>query len=160
MLPLAVEGDLLVQGPNLPVHPDAHVAHALCVVEDLLVLALFCPDHRREEDDLRALRQHQERIHDLVDRLFLDLAAALGAVGNADAGKEKPQVVVDLRHGSDRGARVPVGGLLLDGDGGRQALDVVEVRLVQPAEELPRVGGEGFDVPALSLGEHRVEGKG
>ena len=31
--------------------------------------------------------------------------------------------------------------------------------LVHLAEELPRVRGQGFDVPSLPLGEDRVEGK-
>ena len=40
---------------------------------------------------------------------------------------------------------------------GRQALDEVDVRLVHLAEELPGVRRERLDVPALALGEDRVE---
>src|SRR5690606_22908156 len=48
---------------------------------------------------------------------------------------------------------------LVDGHRRAQALDEVDVRLVHLAEELPRVGGQRLDVPALALGEDRVEGE-
>ena len=40
---------------------------------------------------------------------------------------------------------------------GTQALDEVDVRPVDLAEELARVGGQRFDIAALALGEDRVE---
>src|SRR5205085_2822383 len=51
------------------------------------------------------------------------------------------------------------GGLLVDRDCRRQALDEVDVRLVHLAEELARVRRERLDVPPLALGEDRVEGQ-
>ena len=50
--------------------------------------------------------------------------------------------------------------LLVDGDGGAEALDVVDVGLLHAAEELAGVGGEGLDVAALALGVDGVEGEG
>ena len=38
------------------------------------------------------------------------------AVGCAGAGEEQTQVIVDLGHGADGGARVVAGGLLFDGN--------------------------------------------
>ena len=49
------------------------------------------------------------------------------------------------------------GGLLLDGDGGGEPLDGVDVGLLHEPEELPRVGAQRLDVAALSLGEDGVE---
>ena len=46
--------------------------------------------------------------------------------------------------------------LLLDGDGRRQAVDVLDLRLLHLADELPGVGAERFDVPPLALGIDRV----
>ena len=40
---------------------------------------------------------------------------------------------------ADRRAGIPAGGLLVDGDGGRKAVDGVNIRLVHLAEEHPRV---------------------
>jgi hypothetical protein len=49
------------------------------------------------------------------------------------------------------------GGLLLDRDGRRQALDQVDVRLAHQLEELAGVGRQALDVAALALGVDRVE---
>ncbi len=45
---------------------------------------------------------------------------------------------------------------LLDGDGRRKAVDVVDLRLLHLADELPGVGAEAFDVAALAFGIDRV----
>src|SRR5207302_7083570 len=68
--------------------------------------------------------------------------------------------------GADRRARIARGGLLLDGDGGRQAVDLVEVRLLHHLQELPGIGREAFHIAALALridgveGERRLAGTG
>ncbi len=57
----------------------------------------------------------------------------------------------------ERGLRA--GRLLLDADGRRQAGQVIDVGLLQLAEELAGVAGQRFDVAALALGVERVEGQ-
>ena len=52
------------------------------------------------------------------------------------------------------------GGLLLDGDGGGEAVDGVDVGALHLVEELAGVGGEGFDVAALAFGVDGIEGEG
>ena len=83
----------------------------------------------------------------------------LGAARRAHPGEEQAQVVVDLGDGPDGGAGVVRGGLLLDGDGRGQALDVVDVRLLHDRQELPGIGREGFHVAPLALGIDGVEGE-
>ena len=46
--------------------------------------------------------------------------------------------------------------LLLDGDRRRQAVDVIDLRLLHLADELPGVRAEALDVPPLALGVDRV----
>ena len=75
------------------------------------------------------------------------------------AREQQPEIVVDLRDGADRGTRVPRGALLIDRDGGRKPVDLVDVRLLHLAEELPGVGAQALDVAALALGVDRVEGE-
>ena len=87
----------------------------------------------------------------------LDGQAGGGRIGNADARPEQAHVVVDLGDGADGRARVAGGGLLLDRDGGREAVDALDVRLLHQLEELAGVGGERFHVAALALGVDRVE---
>ena len=49
---------------------------------------------------------------------------------------------------------------MLDGDGGREAVDGVDVGALHLVEELAGVGGKGFDVAALAFGVNGVEGEG
>src|SRR5205823_1318833 len=69
------------------------------------------------------------------------------------------QVVVDLGYGADGRAGVAAGGLLIDGDGRRQPLDVVHVGLVHLAEELAGVGAQALDVAPLTFRVEGVEGE-
>jgi hypothetical protein len=82
-----------------------------------------------------------------------------GRIGDADPRPKEPHIVVDLGDRADRGARVPRGGLLLDGDRRRQAFDVVDVRLLHHVEELAGVGRERLDIAALAFGIDGVEGE-
>ena len=84
---------------------------------------------------------------------------AVGAVRDADPGEQQPDVVVDLGDGADGGARVARGALLVDRDGRREAVDLVDVGLLHLAEELAGVGAQALDVAALTLGVDGVEGE-
>ena len=73
------------------------------------------------------------------------------------ARKQQLQVVVQLRHRADGGARRAHRIGLVNGDGRWYAFDLVHGGLVHAVEKLPRVGAEGFDVAALAFGKQRVE---
>ena len=73
------------------------------------------------------------------------------------ARKQQLQVVVQLRHRADGGARRAHRIGLVDGNRRRHAFDLVHGGLVHAVEKLPRVGAEGFDVAALAFGKQRVE---
>ncbi|CAB4548636.1 unannotated protein [freshwater metagenome] len=80
-------------------------------------------------------------------------------MGNADAGIEQTEVVVDLGDRSDGGTRIAGGRLLIDGDRGRKTLDEVDIGLVHLAEELTGIGRQRLDVAALAFGVDRVKGQ-
>src|SRR5262249_16923454 len=63
----------------------------------------------------------------------------------------------DLGDGADGAARVAVDRLLVDRDGRRQPLLQIDLGLLEAPDELPRIGGERLEEPALSLPEERVE---
>src|SRR5690606_13052598 len=96
---------------------------------------------------------------DDVGRLADDLFATLPAVRATDAGPEQPQVIVNLGGGADGRAGIADAVLLTDGDGRRNAVDTVDVRLLHALEELARVGRQRLDVPPLPLGVDGVEGQ-
>ena len=96
---------------------------------------------------------------DLVGALARDQLVAVGAVWLAHRSPQKPQIVVDFRDCADGGARRARGGLLLDGDGGREAIDGVDIGPLHLVEELARVGGKRFNIAALAFGVDRVKGE-
>ena len=144
-------------------HPvDPHPGEALLgqVVEEGAVLALAAPHHGGHDLEAGAFGQLEDPVDDLLRGLARHGPSADRAVGMADAGIQKAEVVVDLGDRPHGRARVAGGRLLVDGDGRRQALDEVDVGLVHLAQELAGVGGEGLDVAALALGVDGVEGQG
>ena len=66
MFELAVEFDLLVEHPQLPVNLDARVAIGAKPFKELPVFALAVPDQRRHHEQPRRLRQFSDLIDDLV----------------------------------------------------------------------------------------------
>ena len=143
---------------HLAVDADADEALAASRVEDAVALGLAVLDQRAEDEQARPLRQGEDLVDDLLDALALD-RVAVGAVRDADAGEQQAQVVVDLGDGADGRARVARRALLVDRDRRRQAVDLVDVRLLHLAEELARVGAQALDVAPLALGVDRVEGE-
>ena len=127
--------------------------------------ALLAAHHRGAHHHARAVVGEQG-VHDLRGRGGADRLAAGAALlvsvparGRAAAREEEAQVVVDLRGGGHGGAGRVAAAALLDGDGGRQALDRLDVGLLHLVEELARVRGEALHVLALPLGEDGVEGQ-
>ena len=160
MLEFLIELDLVAaQLAHLAVH--AHAAEALLgqVLEELGVLALAAEHDGGQDIGTAALSGGEHLVGDLVGRLALDHAPALGTVGHAHTREQKTQVIIDFRDRSDRRAGVAARGLLVDGDRGGQAVDAVEVRLVHLAQELTGVARETLDVAALALGVDGVEGQ-
>ena len=129
------------------------------LVEEILLLALAPHHERRQDHDPGVLRQREHVVHHLRHRLHGERDAVLRTVRLADAGEEKPQVVVDFGYRSDRGTGVVAGRLLLDRDGRGQPLDQIHVGLFHELQELPGVGGEALDIAPLALGVERVEGE-
>ena len=119
----------------------------------------FGADDGEEGVGAGAFGECEEGGDDLVYGVALDDAAAVQAGDGAAAGVEEAEVVVDLGGGGYGGARVAGLVLLLDGDGGGEAVHVVYVGFFDALEELAGVGGEGFDVAALAFGVDGVEGE-
>ena len=119
----------------------------------------FVSAHGKEHVPARALGLREQARGDLIDGVALDARAAVRAEGAPDARPEEAQEVVALGGGGDGGARVARGVLLADGDGGSDAVDLVDVGLLHALQELARVGGQRFDVAALAFGVDGVEGE-
>ncbi len=157
VLGLAVQrgdfGDFIQRAVDL----HAGEAAALQFGEFLAVFALAVAHHGGEQQQAGALRHRHDAVDHLRHGLRLDRQAGGGGVGDADPRPQQAHVVVDFGHRADGGAGVLRGGLLLDRDRRRQALDAVDVGLAHQFQELAGVGGQRLDVAALALGVDRVE---
>ena len=159
VLPVFIQGNLLGEIVEVSVHPDSGEAGLAGIGKYLLMLALLSAHNRRKHLKPRSLGKLQDLIHNLVDRLLANLPAAFRAVRHAGSGPEQTQIVVDLRHGADRGTGIPGGRLLVDGNCGGKPVDGVHVRLIHLAQEHPRIAGQGLDIAPLSLGIDRIKGQ-
>jgi hypothetical protein len=108
-------------------------------------------DREDDQGGGRSLGPREKFLGDALRRVPPDLAAAALAAESGGPGEEELQVIVKFRHRPHGGARGPDGVGLVDGNGGRDALDAVGPELVHPLEELAGVGREGLDVAPLPL---------
>ena len=142
---------------HLATHTKAHIALGLQVGKHVGVFAFAVTCQRRQQHELGVFGQGHHRVHHLRHALRLQRQVVVGAVRGAGTGKQQAQVVVNFGHRAYGGAGVVAGGFLLNADGGRQALDQVDIGLVQTAQELTGVGRQTFHVAALALGVQGVK---
>ncbi|GJD71291.1 hypothetical protein MMMDOFMJ_4246 [Methylobacterium gnaphalii] len=159
VLELLVELRHVVDRVVLAVDAKALEALLLEFCDLFAVLALPPAHDGREQIQPRLLGQFEHAVDHLADGLAFDRQAGDRRIGNADARPEQAHVVVDLGDGAHRRARVFRGRLLLDGDGRREPVDLVDIRLRHHLQELPGIGRQRLDVAALALGIDRIEGE-
>ncbi len=156
---LLVENDLVVEIDDPAVDAGPDIARPPHLQQFLPVFPLPPAHNRRQNLKFLALRQRGDRVDHLLHGLRGDFLSALETVRPPDAGEQQPEIIVDLGNGPDRGTGIVTGALLFDGNGRRQALDRVDIRLAHLFEELPGIGGQRFDVPPLPFGVDGVEGE-
>ena len=139
---VAVEEDLLVHIAHRSIHSHAHIAGPSHVLEHGLMMSLAILDQGGQDHDTGSLGQAQHCLRDLRRRLLADLASALRAVGHADAGIEQTQVVIGLGHRAHSRAGIVAHPLLVNGDGWRESLDLINVWLLHLSQKLAGVGGQ------------------
>ena len=142
------------------VNADPYVAAPLCVGQHLFVGALLLPDNGGKHHEARADGQLHNFVNDAVKGLLGNFLAADGTVRSTDARVQQAQVIVNLRHGAYRGARVFGGGFLLNGNGGGKPLNAIHVGLVQLPQKLTRIGGQRLHEAAVPLGVDGFKGEG
>jgi hypothetical protein len=96
---------------------------------------------------------------DLLPRLGTERPSAVGAMLHPDLGVQQTQVVVDLGDRRHRGFLAAAAQPLLDGDGRRQAGEVVDRGAGHHLDELAGVRRQGVEVAALAFGVQDVEGE-
>ena len=135
----------------------AHEAHGAQVRDHELVRDLPTTWKWERDLDACAFGQLQDAVDGLADGVGTDLPVALGAMRPPYARPEQTEVIVDFSRGADGGAARLGRVLLLDRDGWRDAFHRIHIRLLHTLEKLLGVCGKRLHVPALTLGEKRVE---
>lgn len=146
-----------VERDDLPVDAGADESFVADRIEHVAVLALFAADERGQNHHLPSRLQGEQLLRDRLGRLRLELPPAVRTVRNPDMRIQQAQIIINFGHGCDRRPRRAAGRSLFDRDCRREALDMFDLRLLHPVEELPGVGGEAFDVTPLSFRIKRVE---
>ena len=159
MLLVFVRLDLLGEIVNRAVAPYPDIAGLAGILKDLLMLALFTADNGGHNLDAGGLGQGQNLIDNLVDGLLLNLLAALGAVGSSHPCPQKAQIVVYFGDGTDGGAGIFAGGLLVDGDGGGETVNIVYIGLLHLPQKHTGIRGQRLHITPLSLCVDGVKGQ-
>ena len=156
---IAVYLHAALQFLELPVHAHTNVSLFKGLVEQLAVMALTPANHRGHAIRFGTLRQIHDALHHLVGCLPGHLVARLPGIGLAYPCIQQAQVIIDFGNRTHCRPRVAVGGLLVDGDHRRQAVDKVDLGPLHHPQELPRIRRKGFHEPALPLGIDGIEGQ-
>ena len=154
-----IEGDLFIERTQNAVDARADKALAREFLQVLLEFALAAAHDGRHHHQAIFGFQREHVLQDLLRRLARDLVAADGAVRNADGRVEEAEVIVDLGDGADGGAGAAAGGFLLDGDGGTQAVDGIDVGALHLVQKLAGVRGKRLDIAPLAFGVNSIEGQ-
>ncbi len=138
---------------------DARIALLLEQLQHFPLVEIVRYHHGKSHDESRVARRSArlQVPEDAGGRIAPHRSSTAPAIQARRTRIEQFQVIVQLRHRADRGARGAHRVRLVDGDRGRNALDPIDLRLVHPVEELPRVRREGLDVAPLPLGVDGVE---
>ena len=139
VLDAAIEFHIVGQTDDTAIDAGADEAAFEHVFEEVLVFAFLAADYRRQHEETAALLHCQNAGDDLFAGLGGDWAAALRAMPLADAREQDAEIIVDFGDGADGRPRVTAGSLLLNADGGRQAAQIIDIRLGQLTEELAGV---------------------
>src|SRR6267378_831853 len=135
---------------------EARVALPLEQLLDLL-LAEILRDIDREGNNNPLRRGLKQKLINGLRAVLHHRLAAAAAMQLRGAREEQLQVVVQLGHRADRGARSSNRVGLVDGDRRRDALHGVDLRPVHAVQELSRVRTERFYVAPLPFGIEGVE---
>ncbi len=142
MLEFLVQRRHAVNLIEMAIDLDALEAFFLELGKFLAVFAFAAAHDGGEDIKPLAFGKAQDLVYHHRHRLAFDGQARGGGIGNADAGKEQAHVVINFGDGAHSGTRIAAGGFLLDGNGGREAIDLVHVRLLHHFEELAGIGRE------------------
>ena len=149
----------IFQAVNRAVHAGTHKAIFLEFGQLLAIFTLALLHNRRHHRNLLAFVAHIQIIDNLVHRLSLNHAPAIGAVRHAQARKKQAVMVQNFHHRTHRGTRVTVHRLLVNRNRRRNAAHALHLGVLHAADKLARICRKRLHETPLAFLEHRIEGK-
>ena len=125
---------------DFPIEEDAEVALGIEEGEEFFGRGVFWDGDGEEDEEGFVVQVGLAPREDGGGGVGLDGFAGGRVVAGGEAGVEELEVVVDLGEGADGRAGGADGVFLLDRDGGRDAVDAVDFRLVHTVKELADIG--------------------
>ena len=120
----------------------------------------FGPRHFQANHHLRSGRKFLMQLFINGAGCFrLDFPSGFRIYPHGQTGENEFPVIVQPCHGSHRGAGRPDGVALMQGDGRKNVLHGIHVRLVHTVHELAHVRGKGFHITPLPFRIQRVHGQ-
>ena len=130
------------------------------LLQQFLVVTLSSSDYRCKQVALSSVIFLHNEGDDLLVGVPCHLLPRVGRICGRCPGVQQTQEIVYFSDGSDSGARIVAGGLLLYGDDGAESRNGLDLRLFQYAHKVFGICGKRVHISPLSLGIDRVEGEG
>src|SRR5258706_3983190 len=154
---LFIQVDLIAQIVNLAIDAHTYIAGTAHLLKDIFILTLTPLNEWGKQENARPLRQTKDRIDDLLDGLPADLAPTYRTMGMTNTSIEQAQIVIDLGNCANSRARVMGCTFLVDRDSRREAIDMIDIRLLHLIQKLAGIGRERFDIATLALGKNGIK---
>src|SRR5947209_2858805 len=140
MFLLLIQFDLITEVIDRAIDANTDIAGSTLLLKDIFIFTFASLHKWRKQKNTCPFGQAQHCISNLLECLLTHLTSAFWTVWMTDASVEQTQVVVDFGHGANGRAWVMSRALLIDGDSGREAVNVVNVGLFHLVQELASVG--------------------
>ena len=135
-----IKRDVLIKGTDFPIHLDPYITVTADFIENLLMLSLTAPYKGCQDHKFRTFRQFQDFIGNLLGTLALNDLSAMRTMGHANACKQKTQIIIDFRYRSHRRPRIAACSLLVNGNCGAEAANIIYIRLIHLSQKLAGIG--------------------
>ena len=114
---------------NHPVNSHAYISGFSGRFKFFYMLAFSSSYNRSQYLYFGTFLQCHHMVHNLVNGLLFDFSAADRTVWNADSGIQQTQIVINFRYCTYSGTRIFRCGFLVNGNSGRQSINIIHIRL-------------------------------
>ena len=125
---------------DFPINAQTHEAFPPGFFNNVAKFAHLPVHHGCKDQKLRSHRPLQHRIRDFLGSLPRHTLPGGGIMRCSRCGKEKPQIIINLRRRRNGRSGIGGGRPLLNGNRGGQSLDIIHIGLLHLVKELASVG--------------------